>query len=36
AASDFLLLAQGHGCEECEGTCCIKLSDHSDSIHKQL
>lgn len=36
AAIDFLLLAQGHGCEEFEGMCCMNLSDHSSSIHKQL
>ncbi|KFQ47003.1 hypothetical protein N333_06569, partial [Nestor notabilis] len=33
AAIDFLLLAQGHGCEEFEGMCCMNLSDHSESIH---
>ncbi|KFZ57968.1 hypothetical protein N338_07012, partial [Podiceps cristatus] len=36
AATDFLLLAQGHGCEDVEGMCCFNLSDHSDSIHRQL
>ena len=36
AAIDFLLLAQGHGCEDVEGMCCFNLSDHSVSIHKQL
>ena len=36
AAIDFLLLAQGHGCEDVEGMCCSNLSDHSVSIHKQL
>lgn len=36
AAIDFLLLAQGHGCEEYEGMCCMNLSDHSVSIHEQL
>ncbi|KFO69147.1 hypothetical protein N303_00066, partial [Cuculus canorus] len=36
AAIDYLLLAQGRGCEEVEGMCCFNLSDHSDSIHKQL
>ncbi|XP_050174848.1 uncharacterized protein LOC126641811 [Myiozetetes cayanensis] len=36
AAIDFLLLAQGHGCTEFEGMCCMNLSDHSVSIHKQL
>ncbi|KFO77708.1 hypothetical protein N303_04839, partial [Cuculus canorus] len=36
AAIDFLLLAQGHGCEEFEGMCCLNLSDHSTSIHAKL
>lgn len=36
AAVDFLLLAHGHGCEDFEGLCCMNLSDHSASIHKQL
>jgi len=36
AVIDFLLLAQGHGCEDFEGKCCMNLSDHSKSIHKQL
>ncbi|KFR17721.1 hypothetical protein N306_08836, partial [Opisthocomus hoazin] len=36
AAIDFLLLAQGHGCEDFEGTCWMNLSDHSKSIHRQL
>ncbi|NXB02274.1 ENR1 protein, partial [Cnemophilus loriae] len=36
AAIDFLLLAQRHGCEEFEGMCCFNLTNHSDSIHKQL
>ena len=36
AAIDFLLLAQGHGCEDINGLCCFNLSDHSVSIHKQL
>ncbi|KFW10146.1 hypothetical protein N327_12873, partial [Fulmarus glacialis] len=36
AAIDFLLLAHGHGCEDFEGMCCMNLSDHSQSIHKQL
>ncbi|KFO69276.1 hypothetical protein N303_10072, partial [Cuculus canorus] len=36
AAIDFLLLAQGHGCEDFEGLCCMNLSDHSKSIFKQL
>ncbi|KFQ19734.1 hypothetical protein N332_10296, partial [Mesitornis unicolor] len=36
AAKDFLLLAQGHGCEDFEGMCCMNLSDHSESIHKSI
>ncbi|KFO58348.1 hypothetical protein N302_11547, partial [Corvus brachyrhynchos] len=36
AAIDFLLLAHGHGCKEFEGMCCMNLSDHSQSIHRQL
>ncbi|KFV58570.1 hypothetical protein N341_06447, partial [Tyto alba] len=34
AAIDFLLLAQGHGCKDFEGICCMNLSDHSASVHK--
>ncbi|KFW71834.1 hypothetical protein AS28_03532, partial [Pygoscelis adeliae] len=36
AAIDFLLLAQGHGCEELEGMCCMNLSDHSESIYHSI
>lgn len=36
AAINFLLLAQGRGCEEFEGMCCINLSAHSESIHKRI
>ncbi|KFO95393.1 hypothetical protein N300_08939, partial [Calypte anna] len=36
AAIDFLLLAQGHGCDDFEGMCCMNLSDHSESIHASL
>ncbi|XP_015704681.2 LOW QUALITY PROTEIN: uncharacterized protein LOC107306240 [Coturnix japonica] len=36
AAIDFLLLAQGHGCQDVEGMCCFNLSDHSESLHKKL
>ena len=36
AAIDFLLLAQGHGCEDFEGMCCMNLSDHLESIHKSI
>ncbi|KFV55167.1 hypothetical protein N341_04579, partial [Tyto alba] len=36
AAIDFLLLAQGHGCEDFEGMCCMILSDHSESIHANI
>jgi len=34
--SSLRLLAQGHGCEDFEGMCCMNLFDHSKSIHKQL
>ncbi|KFO83154.1 hypothetical protein N320_10929, partial [Buceros rhinoceros silvestris] len=34
AATDSLLLAQGRGCEDSEGLCCMNLPDHSTSIHK--
>ncbi|KFV63797.1 hypothetical protein N307_03560, partial [Dryobates pubescens] len=30
----FLLLAQGHGCQEFEGLCCMNLLDHSVSLYK--
>ncbi|XP_023787304.1 uncharacterized protein LOC111932445 [Cyanistes caeruleus] len=36
AAIDFLLLAQGHGCEDFDRMCCMNLSDHSVSIHTRL
>ncbi|KGL76218.1 hypothetical protein N309_01565, partial [Tinamus guttatus] len=36
AAIDFLLLAQGHGCQDFDGMCCMNLSDHSESIHKSI
>ncbi|XP_014814700.1 PREDICTED: uncharacterized protein LOC106898123 [Calidris pugnax] len=36
AAIDFLLLAHGHGCEDFDGMCCMDLSDHSRSIHKEI
>ncbi|KFU83522.1 hypothetical protein M959_14979, partial [Chaetura pelagica] len=26
----------GHSCEDFDGMCCMHLSDHSTSIHKQL
>lgn len=35
-AIDFLLLGQGHWCDEFEGMCCMNLSDHSQSTHQQL
>ncbi|KFO57429.1 hypothetical protein N302_15210, partial [Corvus brachyrhynchos] len=35
-AIDFLLLAQGHGCEDFDSMCCMNLSDHSESIHKRI
>ncbi|KFP25555.1 hypothetical protein N325_11409, partial [Colius striatus] len=36
AAVDYLLLAQGKGCEEIEGMCCFNLSHHSSSVNQQL
>ncbi|KFP07381.1 hypothetical protein N300_08056, partial [Calypte anna] len=36
AAIEFLLLVQGHGCEDFEGMCCLNLSDHGTSIHKAI
>lgn len=36
AAINFLLLAQGHGCDEFEGMCCMNLSDHAVSIHTKI
>ncbi|KFO95578.1 hypothetical protein N300_14230, partial [Calypte anna] len=36
AAIDFLLLAQGRGCQDFEGMCCVNLSDHSESIHTSI
>ncbi|KGL95121.1 hypothetical protein N301_02011, partial [Charadrius vociferus] len=36
AAIDFLLLAQGHRCDDFEGMCCINLSDQSESVHKSI
>ncbi|KGL98603.1 hypothetical protein N301_00808, partial [Charadrius vociferus] len=36
AAIDFLLLAQGYRCDNFEGTCCINLSDQSESVHKSI
>ncbi|KGL75604.1 hypothetical protein N309_11770, partial [Tinamus guttatus] len=36
AAIHFLLLAQGHGCKDFNGLCCMNLSDHSKSIHKSI
>ncbi|XP_027578389.2 uncharacterized protein LOC120324761 [Pipra filicauda] len=36
AAIDFLLLVNGHGCQEFEGLCCLNFSDHSQSIHSQI
>ncbi|KFV89667.1 hypothetical protein N326_11511, partial [Eurypyga helias] len=36
AAIDFLLLAQGHGCEDFEGMCCMNLSNHSKPIFKRI
>ncbi|KFQ20443.1 hypothetical protein N332_01224, partial [Mesitornis unicolor] len=36
ATIDFLLFAQGHGCEDFEGMCCMNFSDHSELIHKSI
>ncbi|KFZ57852.1 hypothetical protein N321_00534, partial [Antrostomus carolinensis] len=36
AATDFLLLAQDHDCEEFEGKCCMNLPDHSESIRMAI
>ncbi|KFP79352.1 hypothetical protein N310_07161, partial [Acanthisitta chloris] len=36
AATDFLLLAHGYGCEDFEGMCCMNLSDHSHSISASI
>ncbi|KFP35435.1 hypothetical protein N324_07281, partial [Chlamydotis macqueenii] len=35
-AIDFLLLAQGHGCQDFEGMCCMNLSDDLGSIHASI
>ncbi|KFR03231.1 hypothetical protein N306_09077, partial [Opisthocomus hoazin] len=32
----LLLLAQGHGCEDFEGMCCMNLCGYSKSLHQQL
>ncbi|KFO61020.1 hypothetical protein N302_03675, partial [Corvus brachyrhynchos] len=36
AAIDFLLLADGHGCEEFEGLCCMDLSTEGNSIQAKI
>ncbi|KFV39492.1 hypothetical protein N341_03917, partial [Tyto alba] len=36
AAIDFFILAQGRGCDEFEGVCCMNLSGHSESIFKSI
>ncbi|KFV95123.1 hypothetical protein N326_01159, partial [Eurypyga helias] len=36
AAIDFLLLAQGHGCEEFEDMCCMNRIDSSQTVYQQL
>ncbi|KFQ13857.1 hypothetical protein N330_00898, partial [Leptosomus discolor] len=36
AGIDFLLLAHGHGCQDFDRTCCMNLTDHSQSIHKSI
>ncbi|KFU96767.1 hypothetical protein N339_00668, partial [Pterocles gutturalis] len=35
-AIDFLLLAQGHGCDEFEGMCCMNHSDNSNMVFQQI
>ncbi|KFV58207.1 hypothetical protein N341_05274, partial [Tyto alba] len=30
----FLPVAQGHGCEDFDGICC--LENHSESLHKKI
>ncbi|KFP96699.1 hypothetical protein N330_10618, partial [Leptosomus discolor] len=32
----FLLLAQGQGCKDFEGMCCLNISGHSELIHAKL
>ncbi|KFO55388.1 hypothetical protein N302_14143, partial [Corvus brachyrhynchos] len=36
AATEFLLLAHGHGCEDFDGMCCMNLSDHSKSVFTNI
>ncbi|KFO58487.1 hypothetical protein N302_08867, partial [Corvus brachyrhynchos] len=36
AATDYLLLAHGHGCQDFEGMCCFNLSSHSTSIQVNI
>ncbi|KFW80475.1 hypothetical protein N305_10205, partial [Manacus vitellinus] len=36
AAIDFLLLVNGHRCDEFEELCCLNFSDHSQSIHSHI
>ncbi|KFV65473.1 hypothetical protein N307_05188, partial [Dryobates pubescens] len=36
AAIDFLLLAQGHGCQDFDGLCCMNLSELSQSVHYSI
>ncbi|KFV90400.1 hypothetical protein N326_00784, partial [Eurypyga helias] len=36
AVMDFLLSAQGQGCEEFEGMCRRNFSDHSKSIFTRI
>lgn len=35
-ATDVLLRAHGHGCQDFKGLCCFNLSSHSESIHMNL
>ncbi|KFW79444.1 hypothetical protein N305_11245, partial [Manacus vitellinus] len=32
----FLLLSHGRGCQEFESMCCLNISDHSESIYRQI
>ncbi|KFV04562.1 hypothetical protein N339_01811, partial [Pterocles gutturalis] len=36
ATIDFLLLAQGHGCQDFDGMCSMNLSNHSQSSHTSI
>ncbi|KFP08527.1 hypothetical protein N300_08323, partial [Calypte anna] len=36
AATEFLLLACGRGCEYFDGSCCVNFSDHSGSVYRGI